>query len=241
MLKMVRNINSNWTQHVQANGKPLVGVTCYTCHRGKAIPQYTWYKNSSPASSLAFAGNRAGQNAPSAVVGMMSLPNDPMTTYLGATPTNIRVVAANALPTGKAGSIGSMQQTEATYGLMVHISKSLGVNCTYCHNSRSFTSWNAGAPQRVTAWYGIRMVRDLNNNYLEPLTSTFPANRKGPLGDVAKVTCETCHQGVYKPMYGAPQISEFPELVGPAPVATEATPAAEGVAPVMEPAAPVAN
>ena len=52
---------------------------------------------------------------------------------------------------------------------MMHMSQSLGVNCTYCHNTRSFASWDASTPQRATAWYGIRMVRDLNNDYLDPL------------------------------------------------------------------------
>jgi photosynthetic reaction center cytochrome c subunit len=229
MLKMVRHINTDWKAHVASSGNAGAGVTCYTCHRGKAVPAYVWYKDSSPASNLSFAGNRAGQNAPSALVGVTSLPNDPLTKYLGATPTNIRVVARDALPSGAVGSIGSMQQTEATYGLMVHISKALGVNCTYCHNSRTFTAWSSSAPQRATAWYGIRMVRDANNNYLTPLTDVFPANRKGPLGDVAKVDCETCHQGVYKPMYGAPLLKDFPELAGPA---AAPAPAAEGAAPV---------
>ena len=44
------------------------------------------------------------------------------------------------------------------------------------------------------------MVRDLNKDYLEPLTDVFPANRLGPTGDVAKVNCATCHQGVDKPL-----------------------------------------
>jgi photosynthetic reaction center cytochrome c subunit len=58
------------------------------------------------------------------------------------------------------------------------------------------------------------MVRDLNVNYLTPLTSVFPANRKGPLGDVAKVDCATCHQGAYKPMLGQSQLADYPELAG---------------------------
>ena len=58
-----------------------------------------------------------------------------------------------------------IKQTEWTYALMIIISQALGVNCTYCHNTRSFAEWDASTPQRTTAWYGIRMVRDLNNNY----------------------------------------------------------------------------
>jgi photosynthetic reaction center cytochrome c subunit len=56
------------------------------------------------------------------------------------------------------------------------------------------------------------MARDLNNEYLNSLTDVFPAHRKGELGDVAKVNCATCHQGAYKPLYGAQMAKDFPEL-----------------------------
>jgi photosynthetic reaction center cytochrome c subunit len=59
------------------------------------------------------------------------------------------------------------------------------------------------------------MARDLNNNYLEPLKTVFPAHRLGVLGDVAKVNCATCHQGVFKPLYGASMAKYYPELQGP--------------------------
>ena len=68
----------------------------------------------------------------------------------------------------------------------------------------------------MTAWYGIRMARDLNLAYMEPLTDTFPAHRKGETGDVAKVNCATCHQGAYKPLNGAKMAKDFPELGGQA-------------------------
>jgi photosynthetic reaction center cytochrome c subunit len=40
----------------------------------------------------------------------------------------------------------------------------------------------------------------------------FPASRKGELGDVAKTNCGTCHQGAYKPLFGAPMLKDYPEL-----------------------------
>jgi photosynthetic reaction center cytochrome c subunit len=52
----------------------------------------------------------------------------------------------------------------------------------------------------------------LNVNYLDPLTPVFPANRLGPNGDVAKINCATCHQGAYKPLYGASMLKGHPEL-----------------------------
>jgi len=117
-----------------------------------------------------------------------------------------------ALPSGNRQSI---KQAEWTYGLMTHMSSALGVNCTYCHNSRSFQTWEGNPPQRLTAWFGIRMARDLNTQYMEPLTDNFPAHRKGETGDVAKLNCATCHQGAYKPLYGAPMLKDYPELAGP--------------------------
>ena len=100
---------------------------------------------------------------------------------------------------------------------MMNISKSLGVNCNYCHNTRSFYSWAISPPTRVTAWYGIRMVRDLNTAYLDPLRDTFPAAHRGPaLGDAPKVYCATCHNGVYKPLFGVSMAKDFPELKGKA-------------------------
>jgi photosynthetic reaction center cytochrome c subunit len=57
------------------------------------------------------------------------------------------------------------------------------------------------------------MVRDLNNNYLDPLgKGVFPAGRLGPMGDAAKINCQTCHQGVYKPLFGASMVKDYPEI-----------------------------
>ena len=108
-----------------------------------------------------------------------------------------------------------IKATEATYGLMMHMSGSLGVNCTYCHNSRAWSDWSQSRPQRVTAWYGIRMVRNINNEYINKVAYAMPANRKGPLGDPYKVNCTTCHQGLPLPLYGVSMRKEHPQLWGP--------------------------
>ncbi len=95
---------------------------------------------------------------------------------------------------------------------MIHFSQSLRVDCTYCHNSRAFGDWEQSSPQRVTAWHGIRMVRDLDNTYIGSLPGVFPPVRLGTAGDVAKVDCGTCHQGVYKPVFGVSMAKDFREL-----------------------------
>ncbi|MDH5338899.1 MAG: photosynthetic reaction center cytochrome PufC, partial [Rubrivivax sp.] len=172
-----------------------------------------------------FIGDKNGQNTPLKAVGFTSLPNDPFSTYLLGAQV-IGVGGATALPTGH---VASIVHTEQTYGLMVHMAQSLGVNCTYCHNTRNFKAWDGAPPQRTTAWHGIRMARELNNDYLVPLSSTFPPSRLGPTGDVAKVSCATCHQGVYKPLYGAPMAEKYPALqraASPASVAAADAPVA---------------
>ncbi|WP_082497885.1 photosynthetic reaction center cytochrome PufC [Pseudorhodoferax sp. Leaf267] len=205
MLLMTQKINEQWKPHVGNTG-----VTCFTCHRGQQVPAEVWFQPLQEPRANTFAGNRAGQNKPVETVGLSSLPFDPLTPFL-LEDHNIRVAATTALP---AGNKQSIKQTEWTYGLMMHMSKSLGVNCTQCHNTRSFSSWDGEAsPPRLAAYHGIRMTRALNLEFLVPLTKDFPVNRLGPGGDVAKVNCATCHQGAHKPLYGAQMAKYHPELL----------------------------
>ncbi|RYF75792.1 MAG: photosynthetic reaction center cytochrome c subunit [Comamonadaceae bacterium] len=203
MLQMTQHINADWKNHVAETG-----VTCYTCHRGQPVPAQVWTSAPSQTRPQGVAGNKAGQNLPAPSVTLASLPYDPFTPFL-LQDNNIRVVGGEALQNGNRVSI---KQTEWTYGLMMHMSDSLGVNCTYCHNSRSFADWESSTPQRVTAWYGIRMARDLNRQYIEPLTPVFPPARLGVAGDAQKINCSTCHQGAFKPLYGASMLPNHPEL-----------------------------
>ena len=234
MLQMTHRINSGWKTHVAETG-----VTCYTCHRGNNIPTQIWFK---PDQKQKYAGgalgNDAGQNRPSSTVGLSSLPYDPFTPYfLDDKPIRVNGKDAMAM-TGLAANRSSIKQAEHTYATMIHWSTALGVNCTYCHNTQAFAEWGANAtPQRATAWYGIRMARELNVQYMVPLTDVFPANRLGPTGDVAKGNCATCHQGAYKPLYGAAMAQYYPGMQAPikppdaaTPPAAPATPAAQAPA-----------
>jgi photosynthetic reaction center cytochrome c subunit len=206
MLQMTRHINSDWKNHVAATG-----VTCYTCHRGQPVPANIWFKDPGPSTAKGgMFGNRAGQNSPAMKVGLTSLPYDPLSAFL-ENPKEVRVISTGPLPAPNHQAV-TIKDAEATYALMMNISKSLGVNCTYCHNTQAFANWNISTPQRATAWHGIRMVRDLNGAYLGPLASVFPPQRLGPLGDGPKVACVTCHQGAYKPLFGAPMAKDFPAL-----------------------------
>jgi photosynthetic reaction center cytochrome c subunit len=225
MIQMVQFINANWKSHVAGTG-----VTCYTCHRGNPVPANVWFNNPGPEHAGGMSQVQAGKNIVSKVAGNSSLPYDPFTPFLEGD-AGIRVQATEALP---GTDLQSIKQTDWTYALMIHFSESLGVNCTYCHNTRSFSSWELSPPQRVTAWYGIRMARNLNVSYLDPLKSVFPPVRLGAMGDTAKVNCATCHQGAFKPLYGASMVGDFPELVA----STESAPASVAPPAAPAPAAP---
>ena len=230
MLRMVRHINCDWSQHVGATG-----VTCFTCHRGQPVPAKEWFaalprvqeglmpprRPNRPITPSAASGtvptNLKGDYLPTPAAAATTLPNVALSDYLQHDRA-IRIVGTEAL---QAGNRHSINQAKETYGLMMVMSESLGVNCTFCHNTKSFFSWDLSPPQRATAWYGIRMVRDLNNGYIQTVGGLLPANRLGPGGDNPKVYCATCHRGSNKPLGGAPMLAHYPELAGPvaAPVA----------------------
>ncbi len=204
MLVMTRNINANWKSHVKNTG-----VTCYTCHRGNAIPQYYW---SNPvADSSTIRGKKHYQNTPDKTVGYASLPSNIYEPYF-ARAVDIRVGSTDAYRVKEAGA--SIRTTEHTYGLMMRFSGALGVNCGYCHNGNNFAGWKSATPQRAVAWYGIRMVRQANNEHITKVAGLFPTNRLGPAGDPFKINCMTCHQGVNKPLGGVSMLKDHPALAG---------------------------
>jgi photosynthetic reaction center cytochrome c subunit len=222
MIQMTWEVNSNWQSH-----SAPAGVNCYTCHRGQNVPQYIWfspetYPNVGPS---AMYQNRADQEVPV----YASLPINSIEALLGPdVPVDSTAIQVQARSERAANDTFDYQTgTELTYSLMMHFSDSLGGNCTLCHNSRSWQDWEQSPPQRENAWYGIRMVRTLNAEYLNPLRDTYPAHRLGPKGDAPKANCMTCHQGVQKPLYGASAVEMWPELVSPDPVYSQETAATE--------------
>jgi photosynthetic reaction center cytochrome c subunit len=209
MLQMNRQINETWASHVGQTG-----VTCYTCHRGNQIPNNVWAENRGPhPTNLNTINAGRGQNQATPQAAWSSLPYDSFSTFLGGNHMDVRMASRTIKP---GSNPTSTMDTEWTYGLMMHFSQGLGVNCTYCHNTREFQSYS-GPPARATAWHGIRMVRDINVTFMDPLQPVFagpgvPAGRLGVHGDVQKVNCATCHQGANKPLLGAPMARDYPEL-----------------------------
>jgi photosynthetic reaction center cytochrome c subunit len=220
MLQMTIAVNTTYTNHVGG-----VGVTCYTCHRGMNNPSQIWFTGVTPGSGGGLAETRMGKDLPAADVDGSSLPSDPYTPFL-LNSAPIRVNGNSALPDGT--NLASLKQTEWTYALMMTYSQALGVGCEYCHNSRAINDWSESTPQRVTAFYAEAMLRDLNSNYMVPLTGVFPAALRGPSGDVAKIDCATCHQGVYAPLFGAKMAAQFPPLEGVGTVSPTAATTGEG-------------
>ncbi|MFN3590698.1 MAG: photosynthetic reaction center cytochrome PufC [Thermaurantiacus sp.] len=211
MINMTRTINQDWQTHVKDTG-----VTCWTCHRGQPVPGNVWVEPA-PERSRGLLQTLGGQNMPMPSVAYATLPFDPFSRYFAGS-DDIRVVS-NEIHRSP-NHVRSIQATEATYGLMMHMSDALGVNCTYCHNSRNFGSWNTSREQRVGSWYAIRMTRETNNQYITPLAlkGVIPARgfdgqpRLGPTGGALKTNCATCHQGQAKPMGGVSMLDQAPSL-----------------------------
>lgn len=227
MLKMTMALNSQWSNHTGETG-----VTCYTCHRGQPVPEYVWSPEK-PTDRLSVRGQKRGQNTPDANVGYASLPTGVFEQYLGGDAQSVRVASSSAYPGQQPLTT---RDAEDSYAIMMHVSQSLGVNCTFCHNSQSFRSWSLSSAQRATAWYGIRMVRDVNRSHIIPLAQAgvFPPNRLGPTGAPLQVNCLTCHQGVNKPLGGQSMIKDYPYLRPAGYVARPPSPAEQGVVRALE-------
>lgn len=210
MIEMTQAINEEWDGHVNAN--KTVGVTCFTCHRGENVPSDIWYKLGSVNKSM--AGWSANQNRATVQSQYTSLPSDALEAYL----LNGETIGVHDLDSRVAGIPGKdgypgIQHAERTYSLMNYVANSLGVNCTFCHNTRAFYDGGQVTPQWGTESLGIQMVNELNNDYLVPLGDVLPENRLGPvMGDAPKLACKTCHKGYQQPLQGTNVIGDWPEL-----------------------------
>jgi photosynthetic reaction center cytochrome c subunit len=203
MIRMTREINKAWAPHVKATG-----VTCYTCHRGLPIPPHVWF--SSPEHARGNMAVRPDRHPPTPSAARSLGLTDAMGDFL-LEDTTIRVTSTAPL---KAGNHSGIRDARATFALMTVMSESLGVNCTFCHNSRAYGAWDESPPQRLTAWHGIRMTRELNTKHLAGLSGLLQPAQRGPAGDGPKVFCGTCHAGLNRPLNGVNMVKDFPELIG---------------------------
>jgi photosynthetic reaction center cytochrome c subunit len=210
MIQMTWAINSDWDGHVQATG-----VTCYTCHRGNNVPLNVW---NLPEPHSDWAGPSAMyQNRAVAANYSTALPIDALRTYLLEDEQPVGVHGYSARDTDGTSN-ASIYHTYQTFALMMHFSSSLGVNCTYCHNTRSPADPEGFTPQWAVAQLGRAMVQEINNVHILPTQELLPPERLGPQGDVAKANCTTCHQGAAKPLLGQSMLGDWPELASSEPV-----------------------
>lgn len=162
------------------------GVTCYSCHAGQPVPENIWFYGDDTEGLRHF------------------LDRDDM-----------RVQSDWALASEGENNV-SIPETVTSYELMIHVSNSLGVSCTFCHQSSRWADWEESPPARVKALRGIRMVREANLNHLLPLQPAWPPERLGPMGDGPKMECSTCHKGANLPVYGLLNAEGWPALHLPA-------------------------
>lgn len=212
MIEMTQNINQNWAGHVQANAE--VGVTCYTCHRGQPVPNNIWYRVGNVNANV--AGWPAIQNRVTMTSNFTSLPSTYLEHFLLQDENGQYGVAqVHDLESRVQQQPGDplIQQAEMTYAWMNYFSNSLGVNCTFCHNTRAFYDPSQVTPQWATASLGILMVQETLEQYILPLETVLPPERLGPVfADVPKLACRTCHQGEQQPLNGLNVIRNWPEL-----------------------------
>ena len=210
MLRMVRDVNTRWTNHVGSRG-----VTCFTCHQGSNIPKETWSlpKEPEPPMGGILGMPRAWHTKADTIRGFF--PSKPYEKYLLQGLPADGVQTHHALVNGTQPSQHNLKDAEDVYILMMQMSQALGVNCTYCHQSRQLYDWNQSPPNRLNGYSGIKMATDLNQRYFAPLDAiALPAGR-GELGDAKKINCGTCHNQRAIPSGGMNR-AVYPSLIGPA-------------------------
>ncbi|TPW29593.1 photosynthetic reaction center cytochrome PufC [Pararhizobium mangrovi] len=207
MLAMTRTINADWQNHVGQTG-----VTCYTCHRGQNMPPYHWYEQADDDSTGLLGRIPSAENFHyNAQTIRDFFPTAPDEMWLlQDESTN----AQSMTPMAGDGTHMSLHDTEHLYILMMQMADGIGVNCTYCHNSRAFADWSQSTPFRLIGWYGMQLARALNTKFVQPLATVIPKSQLGHLGDPAKIDCATCHIGKPRPLDGANMLADYPALQG---------------------------
>ena len=218
MLEMTRYINAAWAGHVNPTG-----VTCYTCHRGQPVPAEVWWPRVLPKERpLIDKSEPWREGAPTVTRFFPNAGFDEY--YLQDNP--VAVVSKTAL---RSNDVSANVVAARIYEMMMQMSLQIGVNCGYCHASRAFQDWNQSTPMRWVGYYSLRLIRDLNRNYLLPLAQVIPqqrelvhptpvpvipANERGQQPGNALLTCETCHYRLPNPMNGVNMVRDYPGLVG---------------------------
>ena len=235
MLQMTRHLNADWKTHVAP-----AGMTCYTCHRGQPVPGQSWFPDA-PKPEHQMVGYQDNWQESADTVRKFFPDNGFAEYFLDDQP--IGVISTTAEPSK---TIGSWPEATRIYEMMMQLSDGIGVNCGYCHQSRAFQDWSQSSPYRWNAWYAIRMVRDLNRNFLLPIAAILPQSRtlehenaipvipdrmKGAQIGNGLVVCATCHFGIPQPLNGANMVNDYPGLSPVVPAVGSPTRAGSPTAP----------
>ena len=216
MLAMTRVMNANWTNHVGVRG-----VTCYSCHAGRNVPADLWHLDPPlipPEGGL--LGKPQAWNTEAKTIRTF-FPNRPDRMFLleGLPANHVQAHGRALATTAKAPFQHDRDYAEQVYVEMMQWSNGLGVNCTYCHQSRNLYDWAQSPPQRLHGYSGEKMTVMLNQNFFAPLTPLVRAavpSQIGKMGDASKANCKTCHQGLELTPGGMTR-AVYPALIGPAP------------------------
>ena len=204
MIQMTMKINTDWGNHVAPSG-----VVCYSCHRGENVPPLVWYKQPEAEHSGLLGKPRDWQTNARFIRDFFPTKSNEQW-LVNDEDANL---ASNAAMVGeRGGGVGSMENAENLYIMMMQWSQALDANCDLCHASRALQSWQQSSPYRMDGLWGQYMTQDINKNFLIPLATVFPRDMLGQMGDTAKVSCYTCHVQAQKPLGGYNIISHYPAL-----------------------------
>jgi photosynthetic reaction center cytochrome c subunit len=113
-------------------------------------------------------------------------------------------------------------QADAQYGLMLHYSEALAVDCRLCHAQagKDGPSATQSGSLRSRAASGLRLLQDINAAYLGRPGTTASARKRSPAtagstpaAAASQAHCGTCHQGRRDPAAdGAPRAQDHPAL-----------------------------
>ena len=216
MMQMTRHMNADWAVHVQPSG-----VTCYSCHRGQPVPSETWFPQAPMPEHPLVAKRDNWQESADTV--RKFFPDAGWDEWF-VQDQPARVQSTTALPTGR---VSSFVVAKRLYEMMMQYSDGIGVNCGFCHNSRAFNDWSESTPYRWSGYNALRLVRDLNSNFLlkiaaampqtrqlmrETSLPVIPAQQRGVQEGNGLVVCATCHLGLPKPLNGANMVHDYPAM-----------------------------
>jgi hypothetical protein len=142
-------------------------------------------------------------------------------TSTGAAPAEASFAAFLSQPM-RAERLDGDAQADAQYGLMLHYSEALAVDCRLCHvqAGKDGPSAAQSSSLRSRAASGLRLLQDINAAYLGGPETTASPRRPSPVTAVStpaaaagQAHCGTCHQGRRDPTAdGAPRAQDHPAL-----------------------------